>query len=375
MSSSKQNRAAWQRKMGAPLEIDAAPYPTIKPNQIIIRSRAVAVNPWDRLLQETGPRFFSWMKLPTILGSDVAGEVVEVGSLTTRFKPGDRVVGMALGVTNGKVDSTQGAYQEMVVMREDLCAAIPKNVSYESASVLPLGLSTAACGLYQKDYLNLAYPTMGSKSMGKTVLIWGGSTSVGLNAVQLAKASGYEVITTCSPRNVQLVKKMGASQVFDYNSPTVVDEIVNAFQGKSCAGVLSVGNGSVEKCLDIMAQLHDTNKTLAMATLAFQPANPPSGFLEIVSFLFSMASANLKVWLKCRRHGLKTNFIFASDLEANDVGPAVWKDFLGDALLRGSYVPSPEPLIESTKGLEGIQEGFRTQKNETIGTKKIVVSL
>jgi len=63
---------------------------------------------------------------------------------------------------------------------------------------------------------------------------------VGCNAIQLAVAAGYEVFTTCSPKNFDLVKELGASQTFDYNSKTVVKDIIHAFQNKTTAGAISV---------------------------------------------------------------------------------------------------------------------------------------
>jgi NADPH:quinone reductase-like Zn-dependent oxidoreductase len=97
----------------------------------------------------------------------------------------------------------EGAFQEYVVLRTNLVSPIPESVSFEQASVLPLGLSTAACGLYMKDYLALQLPSVKTAkgSTGQTLLIWGGSTSVGANAIQLAVNSGYEVITTASPKS------------------------------------------------------------------------------------------------------------------------------------------------------------------------------
>ena len=125
-------------------------------------------------------------------------------------------------------------------------------MSYESAAVLPLALSTAACGLFQKDQLALQYPSVRSKPTGKTLLIWGGSTSVGSNAIQLAVAAGYEVITTSSPKNFEYVKKLGANLAFDYNSKTVVRDVIEALKDKHIAGGLAIGNGSAMACLDIV---------------------------------------------------------------------------------------------------------------------------
>lgn len=99
-----------------------------------------------------------------------------------------------------------------------MASLIPSTLFYESAAIIPLGLATAACGLFQKDHLAREYLSISSKPTGKALLVWGGSTSVDSNAIQLAVAGSYEVLTTASPKNFDYVKKLGASQVFDYNS-------------------------------------------------------------------------------------------------------------------------------------------------------------
>ncbi|WP_319420511.1 alcohol dehydrogenase catalytic domain-containing protein [Pleurocapsa sp. FMAR1] len=84
------NTAAWQPKPGSPLEVKPAPYTSPSENEIVIKNAAVAVNPIDWKLQDEA--LFDWLQYPLILGDDVAGEVVEVGSGVSRFKPGDRVL-------------------------------------------------------------------------------------------------------------------------------------------------------------------------------------------------------------------------------------------------------------------------------------------
>ena len=127
---------------------------------------------------------------------------------------------------------------------DNVVVRIPDFLSYEKAAVIPLCLSTAACGLFQKDYLALQYPTVPPKPTNKALLIWGSSTSVGCNAIQLAVSAGYEVITTASSKNFEYLKKLGASQVFDYHSKTVVKDIIGALKGKIIAGVLAIGASS-----------------------------------------------------------------------------------------------------------------------------------
>ncbi|TVY52236.1 Dehydrogenase azaJ, partial [Lachnellula cervina] len=208
------NTAAWLTKVGAiPLDVKPAPYTPPTEHQIVIKNKAVAINPVDWAVQTKGDALFPWLAFPYIGGSDVAGEVHEIGSGVTRFKVGDRVVGLAACLISG----AEGAFQEYTVLRDHMTSHIPAALSYESASVIPLGLSTAASGLFQKGLLGLQHPSVPPKPTGKSLLIWGGSTSVGCNAIQLAVAAGYEVITTASPKNFTLVKTLGATQAFDYN--------------------------------------------------------------------------------------------------------------------------------------------------------------
>jgi len=163
-----------------PLEVKSAPYKSPGEHQIVIKSHAVAINPVDWAIQSRGNALFPFLTYPFIGGSDAAGEVVEIGSSVTRFKVGDRVVGNTLCLAG------EGAFQEYPILVDNMASHIPDDMSYESASVLPLGLSTAASGLFQKDKLALQLPTVPPKSTGKTVLVWGGSTSVGCNAIQVS---------------------------------------------------------------------------------------------------------------------------------------------------------------------------------------------
>lgn len=102
--------------------------------------------------------------------------------------------------------------------------------------MLPLAISTAAAGLYLPGYLGLDLPSPNAnpdteKKKKKTVLIWGGSSSVGATAIQLARASGLNVITTASMSNFAFVRDLGAVAVFDYRSESVVQDIVREIQG------------------------------------------------------------------------------------------------------------------------------------------------
>lgn len=161
----------------------------------------------------------------------MAGEVIKVGAGVTGFRPGDRVLGFAIGTDKKRNSTSEGAFQQVHVLFCDsnyvlnleqytvllthLTSVIPSTMSFEEATVIPLGLSTAASALFQKEQFGLQYPGAEVKPTGKTLVVWGGSTSVGSNAIQLAVAAGYEVFATSSPRNFEYVKKLGATEAFD----------------------------------------------------------------------------------------------------------------------------------------------------------------
>ena len=365
------NTAAWIIKKQTRIEIKPAPYTHPHEGEIVVKNHAVAINPLDWIIQVAGNIVYSWIKYPSILGTDLAGEVIEVGKGVTRFSVGDRVLGHALGTDKKRNSPAEGSFQEYTVVLAHMAAPIPSTMPYENAVVLPLALSTAACGLFQKDQLALQYPSATPKPTGKTLLIWGGSTSVGSNAIQLAVAAGYEVITTASPRNFDYVKKLGASQVFDYTSKTVVKDIINAFAGKTIAGALAIGKGSAEYCVDIIHACNG-NKFVSMASpaISFENFNQSR---QLPRLILRLVSSNVSLQMKSRVRGIRTKYIFGNSLMDNEVSKIIYEDFLPNALVENRYVAAPEPYIIGS-GLECIQAAMDAQK-KGVSAKKVVVSL
>lgn len=191
----------------------------------------------------------SW---PVIFGIDCAGEVVEVGSKVDNFKVGDCVASMPGGGIFNPRGNKCGSFQEYCVVQSERVIKIPDDYKYEDATVFPLAVCTAAVSLYAKDRLALDYPQIEKPaSNGKILLVWGGSSSVGACAVQMAAHAGYEVFATASKRNFDLVKSFGATQVFDYTQKSVISDIAAAIKGreKDYVGAYSAtqeGNGIPE---------------------------------------------------------------------------------------------------------------------------------
>lgn len=366
------NRAAYQPAQKAPsLEVRDAPYKPADADKIVIRNNAVAINPIDWLIQARGDIMFTHLAYPFVLGSDVSGDVVEVGKDVKRFKVGDRVVGFTRGTDPKINDPAEGGFQLYTVLRPNMVSHIPDNVSYEEASVIPLGIATAAAGLFEKTELGLDLPSEPAKPFnGKTVLIWGGSTSVGVNAIQLAAAAGYEVFTTASPKNHEYLKRLGASQVFDYKSPSVAQQMIKAMKGKTAAGALSIGQGAAEKLMEILDHC-EGNKFVALATFPVPQKEPTNLiFLRTVIFFVSwIISYKVKGMIK----GIKSNMLNAGMITNSEVGRGIFVDYLPKALAAGTFTPAPKPEVVGT-GLQSVQEAFNVQK-KGVSASKIVVKL
>ena len=219
--------------------------PVPKPNEVIIRVHAVAINPADVAVQKFGVVYEDY---PLIRGCDAAGEVVELGSEVQSLQKGDRVA----------ICVFKGAFQLYCPVNASFAAELPDHVGYSDACVLGLAMATSTVCMYEKDMLALDYPQVEpAEPNGKVVLIWGGSSALGSCAIQMAKASGYEVAATASKHNFEYCKKLGASYVFDHRSPDVVQDVVDVLKGQDCAGAYNaiIADGVTGKCAQIVDQL------------------------------------------------------------------------------------------------------------------------
>jgi NADPH:quinone reductase-like Zn-dependent oxidoreductase len=372
------NTAAWIPGKHVALQVGPTPYTRPGDHEIVVRNHAVAVNPLDWIIQVDGSLTYGWLKYPTVLGTDVAGEVVEVGGSVTGFRAGDRVIGHAVGSDKDTNQPAQGAFQHYTVLLETMACPIPDTLSFQDAAVLPLAVSTAACGLFQSDHLALRHPSASPdpehrEPTGQTVLVWGGSTSVGSNAIQLAVAAGYEVITTASPRNFDYVRSLGADQVFDYNSPSAVSDIIAAFQGRTLAGAIAFGTTSARSCIRVVRSCRG-KKFVSMATppVSFDVlAAENRGRLALPRLLARLIGTNIAVQAAARTGGVRTKYIFGSTLKNNEVGPAIYRDYLPAALAEGRHLAVPPPMVVG-KSLEDLQHAMDTQRRGVSATKVVV---
>lgn len=372
MTGKPSNMAAWLKKGSPNLKVGSAPYTTPAKSQLVVETHAIALNPIDYSIPIIAGIAFPWIKYPFVMGTDIAGTVVEVGEGVTRFHVGDRVVAMSQSYDKESTGASEGAFQNYVVIRETFCSAIPDDMSFADASVIPLANQTAFTGLFGKQYCALQYPTVPRKSNGQSFLVWGGSTSVGCNAIQLAVAAGYDVITTASPKNFDLVKSLGASHAFDYRSTTVKNDIIAVLKDTKCAGAIAIGQGSEAPCIDIIAAVPSSTSRKFVAQ-ASTPGGPPTkGGLAMVGFVFNLQVTNVSLAVRSKVRGVSSKFVIS---DASDV--AFWDvlhtDFLPAALAQGSFKPAPAAEIQGT-GLESIQDGLEKLKLG-VSAKKLVIAL
>src|SRR5205809_6170580 len=175
------------------------PEPELREDDVLVQIHTAGVNLLDAKIRDGEFKLFLPYRFPLILGNEVAGVVVRVGSRVRRFKPGDEVYARP-------DDDRIGAFAEFIAIQEDAVAKKPKNLTMEEAASIPLVGLTAWQALIEKASLK----------KGQKVFIQAGSGGVGTFSIQLAKHLGATVATTTSTDNVNLVRSLGADIVIDY---------------------------------------------------------------------------------------------------------------------------------------------------------------
>jgi len=195
-------RAYARDRYGSPdvLELREVTKPELTDEGVLVRVHATSVNAHDWHMLRGKPyiaRLGEGLRRPqgSILGIDVAGTVEAVGAAVTHLGPGDRVFG-----------SRSGAFAEYVTGRS--MVPMPANLTFEQAAAIPVAGQTALQGLRDR----------GGIQAGQRVLINGAGGGVGTFAVQIAKAFGTEVTAVTGPRNVEMVRSIGADRVVDYTA-------------------------------------------------------------------------------------------------------------------------------------------------------------
>src|SRR5947207_10959470 len=182
------------------------PRPVTKPDEILVQVHAAGLNPIDNKIRDGKMKPVLRFQLPSTLGSDFAGVVIEVGSRVTRFKPGEAVFASIFGLRTG-------ALAELAVVPENAAALKPAHLDFVQAASIPMVGLTAWQALKERAKIKA----------GHKVFIPAGAGGIGTFAIQLAKYLGAKVATTTSTSNVELVRSLGADEVIDYQKQKFED--------------------------------------------------------------------------------------------------------------------------------------------------------
>jgi NADPH:quinone reductase-like Zn-dependent oxidoreductase len=177
------------------------PEPVLGDDDVLVQVHAASVNVLDAKIRRGEFKLILPYRFPLILGHDVAGTVLDVGSRARHFKPGDQVFAR---LDDGRI----GAFAERISVKESSLAFKPANLGMAEAASIPLAGLTAWQALVDTAHLQA----------GQKVLIHAGSGGVGTLAIQLAKHLGAFVATTTSAANVEWVRSLGADLVIDYRN-------------------------------------------------------------------------------------------------------------------------------------------------------------
>ncbi|WP_236234394.1 NADP-dependent oxidoreductase [Pseudomonas tohonis] len=259
------------------------PEPTLGEHDVLVQVHAASINPLDIKLKSGALKRVVPLRLPLVLGNDLAGVVSQVGAKVTGFKPGDEVY--------ARTDTARiGAFADRIAVSEANVAPKPAGLSMEQAASLPLVALTAWQALVEKANLQ----------KGQKVFVHAGSGGVGSIAIQLARHLGASVATTTSTANVALVKSLGADIVIDYRK----DDFEKILRGYDVV-LHSLGTDELEKSLSVL-------KPGGLLISISGPPDPDfarsAGMPKLVQLIIRLISR--KIRKQASRHQVRYSFLF-----------------------------------------------------------------
>ncbi|KAM4092882.1 hypothetical protein ACJW30_06G073500 [Castanea mollissima] len=223
-------RAVVLPRFGGPEVLEVRPnveVPDLKPNEVLVRARAVSVNPLDTRMRSGYGRSIFEPLLPLILGRDISGEVAALGASVRSLIVGQEVFG-ALHPT-----AIRGTYADYAILSEDELAPKPVAVTHVEASAIPFAALTAWRAIKSTARI----------SEGQRLLVIGGGGAVGFAAIQLSVAAGCHVTTTCGSQSIDRLLAAGAEQAVDYTA----EDLELAIKGNFDAVLDTIGVPETER--------------------------------------------------------------------------------------------------------------------------------
>jgi NADPH:quinone reductase-like Zn-dependent oxidoreductase len=270
------------KKKGA-LRLGEMPEPALRDDDVLVEVHAAGLNLLDSKIRDGEFKLILPYRPPFILGHDVAGTVVRVGSKVRQFKPGDEVYARS---RDGRI----GTFAEFIAIDEADVALKPKNLTMEEAASIPLVGLTAWQVLVERANLK----------KGQKVLIHAGSGGVGTFAIQLAKHLGATVSTTTSTANVELVRSLGADVVIDYKNQDF-EKVMSGYD----VVLNSLDSDTLQKSLNV---LKPGGKLISISG----PPDPNFGREQGLNWFLRQVLRLLSFGIrrKAKRHRVSYSFLF-----------------------------------------------------------------
>lgn len=273
---------------------------SVKPNQVLVKVKAVSINPLDWKIRNGEMKLMSGTKFPRNIGVDFSGIIEDTGAAITNFKKGDEVFGV--------VENTMknGALAEYVTVPSTSIWKKPSLINFAQAASIPL-VGAAAVTTIQK---------MGNINAQSRILINGATGGFGMFLLQLLKQTGANITAVASTKALDFAKKWGANSVVDYTKQNVISQkstydIVIDLSGK-------MGYANAKQIMNPKALfLNPTPKPIEIPTSPFK--NLFTGKKHIV-VLSSPSTNNMEILLNAINNGLQIEvskvFPFAQSKEA-----------------------------------------------------------
>lgn len=208
------------------------PVPVIKPDEVLIKIHATTINRADLIIRAGYPGLS--LNFPHILGGDIAGVIEDTGKEVKHFKPGDRIVSWPI-IACGKCEwckkgrpglcfnwnyfgmHRNGSYSEYAAVPESSLVKLPVNIGFDEAACLPVAGLTAYHALIG----------VGNLKKNDSFFIWGGTSGLGIIAIQIAKKIGAQVFATAGNESkIELLKQMGVEHIFNHYTGDDIHEKV-----------------------------------------------------------------------------------------------------------------------------------------------------
>ncbi|KAM0343273.1 hypothetical protein ACHAPU_008723 [Fusarium lateritium] len=320
--------------------------PMLEPHEVLVKVSTVAQNPTD--VQAFDLNLFG---NGAVLGCDFTGTVERLGKDASKVAEGDTIAGLLWG---GEVKGL-GAFSEYTKAHESICFQVPKGISLQEAATIPLASLTAWLAFFSKDSLNID-----RNKSDTTVLIWGGSSSVGQYAIQIAAIFGFKIITTCSPHSFDLVKSLGATDVLDYNDANVVKSIKDAAPGLRYV-FDTIGNKT--SSVTASQAIDENGGTLCTV-------RPDKSFTEDVTKQTKVTP--VLVWTAFNRVIQYKKAQFLASEEDHKLG-IEFNEKLPGWIEEGKIKPNKPKVLPG--GLDGVVKGFQEHRDGKISGYKLVYEL